>query len=188
MKTCVSLKKGWDRGNNLKIEDENFTRHPISSCSWWGTLRFSWSVPDLRCSTNGGVVALTGWGSRWPAPCRICHCVARSDYWAPILTGSSPPGWWVPPNWVAGRTSPFSSAQAKRKIQQIITLRELNWIRLLCNKNAGKNIRACTWGIFWSRPCQIRGMWLHAHRKSNADDGFSLKTEHSLSEWERLAR
>lgn len=32
-----------------------------------------------------------------------------------------------------------------------------------------------TWGIFWSRPCQMRGMWLHAHRKSRADDGSSLK-------------
>lgn len=32
-----------------------------------------------------------------------------------------------------------------------------------------------TWGIFWSRPCQIRGMWLHAQRKSRADDGSSLK-------------
>lgn len=31
-----------------------------------------------------------------------------------------------------------------------------------------------TWGIFWSRPCQIRGMWLHAHKKSRAEDGSSL--------------
>lgn len=165
---------------------------PISLCSWWGTLRLFWCFPCLHCSRSQGGAAWTGWGSRRPGPGCSGPREANRGCSARPRTGSGRPGWWARQTRAVARAS-LSSSASKEKAWVISSCRTDPISLCSHDKNTRKTtadfrgqLFDLTWRIFWSRPCQMRGMWLHAHRKSRADDGSSLKHTANVSHSEKL--